>query len=215
MDLKGFYEYDSPGCDRLSVIGNIKNVSPGFQNHYCSMQILNDQIILCSIHLPSNLHASYEERSSIIREIILELEQLEEKISTKKTLIVGDMNDSPYEYTCLAADTLHGIPSFDDARRISRISYNNTYQMFYNPMWNLFGDRFFPPGTYYYADNAMKMPYWYMYDQVLIRPQIRNLFVLDNLKIIFKTSNRRLIDENNHPTKSVSDHLPIIFELID
>lgn len=37
----------------------------------------------------------------------------------------------------------------------------------------------------------------------------------DELKILCETKKRKLIDANNHPDKKISDHLPIVFEIME
>ena len=39
--------------------------------------------------------------------------------------------------------------------------------------------------------------------------------VKDELKILCETKKRKLIDANNHPDKKISDHLPIVFEIME
>ena len=39
--------------------------------------------------------------------------------------------------------------------------------------------------------------------------------IADELKILSATKKRKLIDANNHPDKKISDHLPIIFEIME
>ena len=56
-------------------------------------------------------------------------------------------------------------------------------------------------------------PYWHIYDQVIIRPSLRSRFVDGNLKIITGSANVSLLDKNKHPNHSISDHLPITFEI--
>ena len=51
---------------------------------------------------------------------------------------------------CLNRTKFHGISSGADAEKGSRIVMSKTFKMFYNPMWNLFGDFRYPPGTYYH-----------------------------------------------------------------
>ena len=92
---------------------------------------------------------------------------------------------------------------------------DESFKMFYNPMWNLLGDFSFPPGTYYYSGNEVENSFWNVYDQVMIRPCLRGQFVDDELKILCETKKRKLIDANNQPDKSISDHLPIIFEIME
>lgn len=92
---------------------------------------------------------------------------------------------------------------------------DESFKMFYNPMWNLLGDFSFPPGTYYYSGNEVENSFWNVYDQVMIRPCLRGQFVDDELKILCETKKRKLIDANNHPDKKISDHLPIVFEIME
>ena len=82
-------------------------------------------------------------------------------------------------------------------------------------MRNLLGVFSFPPGTYYYSGNEVENSFWNVYDQVMIRPCLRGLFVDDELKILCETKKRKLIDANNHPDKKISDHLPIVFEIME
>ena len=85
--------------------------------------------------------------------------------------------------------------------------------MFYNPMWNLFGDFEAPYGTYYYGKNTIDNIYWHILDQVIIRPNLRDSFVDKSLKIITKTNSVSLLNKKGHPDKKTSDHLPIVFEI--
>ena len=48
-----------------------------------------------------------------------------------------------------------------------------------------------------------------------IHPCLRGQFVDDELKILCETKKRKLIDANNHPDKKISDHLPIVFEIME
>lgn len=88
-----------------------------------------------------------------------------------------------------------------------------TFKMFYNPMWNLFGDFSYPPGTYYHNGSEPINSFWNIYDQVMIRPSMRNCFVEKSLKIIVEMQKYSLVDKLRHPRKDISDHLPIVFEI--
>ena len=80
-------------------------------------------------------------------------------------------------------------------------------------MWNFLGDFKEPYGTYYRSAADTFNPYWHIYDQVIIRPSLRSRFVDGNLKIITGSANVSLLDKNKHPNHSISDHLPITFEI--
>lgn len=130
-----------------------------------------------------------------------------------RKIIVGDFNINPYDNSCVNARYFHGIPIYEDAMRESRNIAGKEFRMFYNPMWNFLGDFKEPYGTYYRSAADTFNPYWHIYDQVIIRPSLRSRFVDGNLKIITGSANVSLLDKNKHPNHSISDHLPITFEI--
>lgn len=208
-------EYASFGCDRIVIFGNRENVKIGYQGSYCSFQIVEDKYILCCVHLPSKLYADEQKQQIAIDTIIEEIRNTEKSEGKSNTIILGDFNANPYETSCLGAPYFHGIPVYDETCRENRKIYGKAFSMFYNPMWNLFGDFSFPAGTFYYSSNDVSIPYWNMYDQVLIRPCMRKNFNDEQLKIIYKVSHKSLLDKDKHPNKEISDHLPIVFEIME
>lgn len=201
------------GCKRITVLKRKYNVESGFQGRYCSMQIIDKKYILTCLHLPSKLYMERKKQDIAIYRIVEEIQRYEKSLGIEKTIIVGDINENPYETGCLGAGRFHGIPVYQDAMREYRLVMDEQFKMFYNPMWNLLGDFSFPPGTHYYMGNEVDNPFWNIYDQVMIRPCLREFFIDSELKILWKTKNRKLIDENGHPSRTISDHLPIIFEI--
>lgn len=214
--LKSYKDFDeviSPNCDRIKIIGNSETFSPVFQNKYCTMQKFNNSFLLCVVHLPSQLHDDPIRREEVIREIINEINIFEDKKGANNTIVVGDFNVNPYDIACLAVNNFHSIPVDFESKRTFRIFSGKKYKMFYNPMWNLFGDMESPPGTYYYESGSGICPYWNIYDQVLIRPSLIGVFKKEKLKILTNCNDVSLIDAKYHPKKEISDHLPIVFEL--
>ena len=203
------------GCDRITILKRKENIQPAFQNKYCSMQIIDDMYLLVCLHLPSKLYADVLKRGIAIARIVEEIQIHEEKLGIEKNVIVGDINENPYETGCLGASGFHGLPVYKDTMKKYRVIMDESFKMFYNPMWNLLGDFSFPPGTYYYSGNEVENSFWNVYDQVMIRPCLRGQFVDDELKILSATKKRKLIDTNNHPDKKISDHLPIVFEIME
>lgn len=205
--------YFTLGCDRIKILGTVKDVSPAAHTRYASIQVFNKSDIFCCIHLPSKTHADSSKRGIAVSKIVREIENLETKYGTKNTIIVGDFNVNPYEPECLEAQYFHGIPASEDAAKMSRVVMEETFNMFYNPMWNLLGDFDSPPGTYYMSTNETSCPFWNLFDQVIIRPHIRHRFEDNTLRIITNTEMINLLDKNGHPNKKISDHLPIVFEI--
>jgi hypothetical protein len=81
-------------------------------------------------------------------------------------------------------------------------------------MWNFLGDETeHPPGTYYYDSGKTVNHYWHMFDQVLIRPEIRANLRYDTLRIVDHDGEESLVTEGGRPDRDKSDHLPITFIL--
>ena len=203
------------GCDRIHMLGEVGLcIKPRLQTDRSSIQVIDDNTILCGVHLNSQIYSDNAERREIdIEQIVGDLLKLETELDTKNTIIVGDFNINPYDKTCVSARYFHGIPIYEDAMRGTRTVAGREFHMFYNPMWNFLGDFKEPYGTYYHSSADTINPYWNVYDQVIIRPALRNRFVDDNLKIITETATVSLLDKNKHPNRDISDHLPITFEI--
>ncbi len=204
------------GCDRIEIWSSYVDVEQGFQDPYYSIQIIKNEYIMCCVHLPSDLHGDYsEERFGIIQQMMKEIQKAEETIQSRKTIIIGDMNEMPYDRGCLNANAMHGLPVFDKRDRETRSVSKTQYRKFYNPMWNFLGDFHYPPGTYYLSNSRMKTPMWYMLDQVIISKDLLPLFVKEKLKIVTNCTYANLANTNGRPNKKISDHFPIVCEIQD
>ena len=207
-------KYISIGCDRVTVLGSIHKIEPGPQSSHSSIQIWNNRTILCCVHLQSKAYPDHEERRKItIGHIIKEIRDLETALDTEDTMILGDFNVNPYDTACVGARNLHGIPIYEEAKRQSRVVAEEEFFMFYNPMWNLLGDFQKPYGTFYYNGGDSNNTFWNIYDQVIMRPSLRERFVDSSLKIVTQTGSISFLDDKGHPNREISDHLPIVFEM--
>ena len=207
--MKQYYS----GCDRIKLLGSPNSVEPRLDTGHATIQIINDKDILCCVHLNCQLYSGHQGRREIlIEQIVHDIQTVEREIGTENSIVVGDFNINPYDPSCIDARYFHGIPVYSEAKRKSREIAGREYCMFYNPMWNLLGD-FKPPfGTYYYNEGGTQNTYWNIYDQVIFKPVLRERFVDKSLKIITQTNTISLLNENGHPDKNISDHLPIVFE---
>ena len=82
-------------------------------------------------------------------------------------------------------------------------------------MWSCFGDNTLgPPGSYYYYASKQINYFWNIFDKVLIRPDLLEFFVNDDLKILTEAGSIQLLTPSGIPNIGIaSDHLPIIFSL--
>jgi exonuclease III len=201
-------------CKRITMIGAIGDVEVRFDNAHTTIQIINKRDILCCTHLNSKIYSGHEaQREIMIEQLIREICSIEKDLDSENTIIVGDFNINPYEIGCVDARYFHSLPVYEETKRKTRVVAGNKYSMFYNPMWRFLGDEKQPYGTYYHKNSNSINTYWNIYDQVIIRPILRERFIDESLKIIAETQSKYLLDANGHPDKEISDHLPIIFEI--
>lgn len=115
------------GCDRIHMLGEKGLcIKPQIQTDRSSIQVIDDNIILCGVHLNSQIYSDNAERREIdIKAIILDLLNIEMKLKTKNTIIVGDFNMNPYDKTCVSARYFHGIPIYEDTIRETHIQRVN------------------------------------------------------------------------------------------
>ena len=129
-------QYITAGCERIIALGTEKSVAPNLQDKYYTIQQIGEEYLLCAAHLPSKCRKDDDTQELTISRFIRDIEQVEKECNIQKTIIVGDLNQNPYERGCLGASGFHGIPAMDDACKIERTISGAKYKMFYNPMWN-------------------------------------------------------------------------------
>lgn len=216
LEERGVYlqYYPTPGCERITILGVRMNIVPGLQSDYYSFNLINNKDIYCCIHLPSQIFGNSNGiRNAIIQRIINDIEKTENEVQSDNTIVVGDFNTNPFDIGCVDATCFHGIPILEVTEKQKRTIAGKDYKMFYNPMWRFFGDENNPYGTYYFSGSKTDNIFWHIYDQVLIRPSLKNRFISSSLQIVTETNTRYLLNNQGHPDKNISDHLPIIFEI--
>lgn len=210
---KRLFKLNTNGCDRIHIWGNYVDVTPAEQNKYFSIQIINKKYIICGVHMYSNLNGErYDERMFLAEEIKYSIKQTKLQLNSENVIIIGDMNESPYDKSCLSAKGFHALPALKFSDRGSRIIYEKEYEKMYNPMWNLFGDFEYPPGTYYRTESKLCIPCWYMLDQIIISKPMIPLMIRENLKIITECGKDVLYTKQKYPNTNISDHFPVMCE---
>ncbi len=209
----GYIKHITNGCDRIWMYGNYIDVEPGIQNRYYSCQIINGLLIVCGVHLMSDMYSSSEKRASITRQLSQDIRELSEELHTNNVLIVGDMNCMPYSGECMSADTLHGLPMYEEGKKEFRKINSCMYRKYYNPTWNWFGDFEYPPGTYHYSGSDLLEPGWHIMDQFIVDYGLASRIDKEKCFIITRCGSQNLYDKNGYPRCDISDHFPIFCEL--
>lgn len=201
------------GCNRIRIIckDSVGQVKPGPENKYYTIkEIYHNTLgthVVVFVHLPSKLYKGVLDRGEELRYLKNDIRCME----NNKVIVVGDFNANPFEEELIAAFSLHSLSARNVVSKRTRIVQDRSYEMYYNPMWNLFGDKTGSPGTYYYYAATQLNYYWNIFDQVIVSADVMNTFDLDKLHIINEVAGKLMVDTNGIP--NISDHLPIIFTI--
>jgi len=176
---------------------------------------VGNDVLLVAVHLPSKLHQSEADQTLNCPLFVQTIEEAENKVGHTRTLVIGDLNMNPFENGIVGAACFHSVMDRRIASRGTRQVLGKDYRFFYNPMWSCFGDISpGPPGTYFYNTAKQVNLYWNIFDQVLIRPDLLDTFLEENLKVLTEVSSSTLLSESGRPDRRTgSDHLPILLRL--
>jgi hypothetical protein len=174
-----------------------------------------DELLLVCVHLPSRLWQAEDEQERILRQLAQRLVESEHRRGHGRTLLIGDLNAHPFQRGVFSADGLHGVPTRSIAARGIRVVGGERYPMLYNPMWRFFGDTGpGPPGTYYRWRAEHDCLFWYMFDQVLLRPALLQYLADSDLEILTTDGVDSFLRPDGTPDPdTASDHLPVLIRL--
>lgn len=212
------YHVPQIGCQRIQILTRFppEKINHFRESDYYTIKGMPHETLgyhfVAFVHFPSKLNKPNPiDLTTELLYLRMDLEKVELDYKNRNSLIVGDFNVNPFEEAMISAIACHSLPSRDVVKKSKRVILGREYFMFYNPMWNMFGDISSPPGTYYYNASIQNNYYWNIFDQVIIRPEIIENFDLSDLKIITEFDNIKLLNRNNIPI--ISDHLPIFFTI--
>ncbi len=121
---------------------------------------------------------------------------------------------NPFEEGLVSANGFNAVMSRHIAERKSRVVQKKQYPFFYNPIWGLLAMLHRTSRTYYNNRSEHINFFWYMFDQVLIRPDLLDSFSNEELKIVDSDGETSFLTRYGIPNDRIfSDHLPIIFKL--
>lgn len=177
---------------------------------YNLIYLRNWDFILAIAHLNSERTPEARQyRQADILNMLEAINRLESSAKCKNTMIIGDLNFGLFDEQMLSFPGLNTRLFLSEMRMSSRI-HENEKDCYYNPMLNLYCDNsneHIAKGTYYY-ENALEK--WCCYDHVLMKQPLIKYF--KKIEILSCLSSEMLVN-NNKPIQTISDHLPIYFEL--
>lgn len=170
-------------------------------------------ILFVAVHLRSSLRTNEHDLVELARRMGGVIREEEALLGHQRTLVVGDFNMNPFDAGMVTGDAFHAVMTQAIARGGSRKVGGEPRAFFYNPMWGCLGDRTpGPPGTYYYDSPGHRPLFWNTFDQVLLRPDLLDVFDAGSLQILDRAGDVSLIKpRNGRPNHS--DHFPVLFSL--
>ena len=176
------------------------------------LRLGGEVLLMAFVHGLDVRNYSDARRQSFAERVAGELRFAASQQGTDRLVIVGDFNMNPYDPGMTLAAGLNSVMTRACAARGSRSEHDRSYEFFYNPMWNLFGDDTpGPAGTVW--DGSGQGPYgWSMFDQVLIHHSLVPRF--RGVRILTKAGGVTLTTPNGRPDgHTASDHFPILVTL--
>ncbi len=176
-----------------------------------------EPITVCGLHLPAGPHHSTKAKNHLLNRLSRDIGLVEKQEGHERTILLGDFNLNPFDEMVISSEGLHAISSLSEAKRLrSRTVQRETRAFFYNPMWSHMGDRPTEPAGTYYWPTSVDQYGWQMYDQVLFRPSLMDVFSDFEVDIVTASAENPLTDKHGHPDKDrFSDHLPVRVHFYD
>jgi len=207
--------FANPGCDRIAfiVIGTLE-ISLLNQNKYFSLVKIRGNkgdVIAGFVHLPSQSYASMDSIGAVCAKLHEKVAEEERRCNIKMSLLMGDFNVNPFDSPMIAFRNMGATNGQQCSRRGTITSYEESKELFYNPMWTLYAKYKERPGSYRYLTTANHVLTWHFLDQVIIRPSLIDYFDFDALSLVMGTRNFNYLNQNQAP--KVSDHLPLMCEI--
>ncbi len=177
---------------------------------------------LIGVHLYSKGGGKSEGQQLFQNEELPKLIEEYEIGKTTKSIIVGDLNYTPFDKALAHPNFLNTTNDKSIIEKFkTRSIKDKEVRFFYNPMWNLLGDYGYDKkrknaGSYWYADDVEKF-HWNLLDGVLLSPPIMRNINIKSIKILSEINGKNLIKTKiEKQTESLlaegfSDHLPVSF----
>ena len=135
------------------------------------------------------------------------------------SILIGDFNMDPYNLAMLDPRGMNAMMCRNLATKKATRWFGRPkrpYKGFYNPMWNLLGDRSTDkqPGSFYKGNDKTDAAIWHAIDQVLVRPTLIPQISAKSPKLLTQIGSSSLLSKSGIISgKGISDHLPVLITL--
>ena len=180
------------------------------------------EVLLCGLHFPSKLSNNGLSQYAEAANYSTWISEAERIAKNKRTILVGDFNMNPFESGMISPIAFNATLSKTIALKDRKRTFHfQSYDYFYNPMWNFLGDishntgKDKLPGSYFYKNTSdSESIYWNVFDKVIMRPDAIANVELSTITYIETKSGHQLCNSNFEINKTnYADHLPLQFEI--
>lgn len=162
-------------------------------------------LLLVGLHLEDNTHVNDDETSiTHIQTLSLILDDVNSS-NHKQVVYVGDFNCMPYSKEMVYFKGLHCVLFKDEMKTKTGCRRKN-----YNPMMLALNEEKQLYGSFRYTTGSFSL-YWYAYDQVVVSEELTTR--ITNIDYLKEISGKSLLSKNSR-SPLVSDHLPLVFEIV-
>lgn len=168
--------------------------------------------LLVAVHLEDRRNYDSEDRKETIRSLVRDIEQTEELFKCSNTVVIGDFNANPYDEELLSKSAFNAVLFKAIIEKNELTNPNSSKRKrFYNPILHYISEDTEMYGSFYYEKKHIT-PYWHCLDQVLVRKGLANSI---NHVEYLKRINKKDLLENTIPNGKISDHLPLLVNLLE
>ena len=179
----------------------------------CILRLEKVDVNLVIAHLNSDLYPNGSDtRLTDIGIIMDDVDKIEKRYSSKSTLIIGDMNMNLFDDQMLSFNGFNARLFRYQMTMDVKKNHEITRDLLYNPMLSIYHDTErddVARGTYYYDAQYIQ---WLCYDHILMKKALMDRFDNNTLMVVSAMGSKQLV-KKNRLVKSISDHLPVYFEL--
>lgn len=175
------------------------------------LSVDDKKYLLGAVHLQSKLHCSSDDRKDVIRHLLFDLFEIDNKYKNKGLIVIGDMNCNPFDPEMVGKDSFNAVLFYNEICRKNKEQYNGRIiRRFYNPMMLFLSENEKQYGSYRYTSNTNNY-IWYSFDQCIVDSKLASK--IKNIKYIKQIGNEALTTAEGIVNKTISDHLPLAVEL--
>ncbi|WPD20919.1 MAG: endonuclease/exonuclease/phosphatase family protein [Candidatus Electrothrix scaldis] len=197
-------------CRNASL--DVSEIHEGFRTSVRKFRLGHQRILLVLVHGLDVRNYDSNKRLLFTAKLADEIKFIKEDKKNNKLVLLGDFNMNPSDDGMNEAEGLNAMMTKACAEKRTRGYLTKDYDLYYNPMWSLFGDNTKGPAGTIYNSKSRQGPYgWSIFDQVILHHSLIPFF--QDVEIVTKAGNHSLMDKNGHPdAKNASDHFPIIVD---